>query len=353
MKKRVVQAVFAAFGLVLMLDFTIDNKANTVNTLEVSEAETSLVSGAASLSAVNIEELEVLEVEDSESVAVAMGPICGYENVGICRVTEGNLNVRETPVDGKVVGKFPLNAACEVLGEEDGWFLIKSGNVEGYVSGDYLVTGIEGRIQAEKLASIVAKSTTGGLNVRMEPNTECGILAQMAEGEEVEYVADENDEWIKVLVDDEVGYVFADYVSVELSLPHAMTIAEMRYGAGVSDVRSELCEYALQFVGNPYVWGGTSLTKGADCSGFVLSVFAKYGISLPHHSGSQAGYGTSIKASAAQPGDLFFYSNGSRINHVAIYIGGGQIVHASNPRTGIKISNAYYRTPVKVVSLLD
>ena len=115
----------------------------------------------------------------------------------------------------------------------------------------------------------------------------------------------------------------------------------------------DLVSYACQFVGNPYVWGGTSLTRGADCSGFVMSVFANYGVSLPHSSGSQAGCGTSISASEAQPGDLFFYGNGSRINHVAIYIGNGQVVHASSPRTGIKISGAYYRNPVKVVRVLQ
>ena len=107
--------------------------------------------------------------------------------------------------------------------------------------------------------------------------------------------------------------------------------------------------YATQFVGNPYVWGGTSLTRGADCSGFVMSVFANYGISLPHSSRAQANCGTKISASDAQPGDLFFYGNGSSINHVAIYIGGGRVVHASSPKSGIKISGAYYRTPVKVV----
>ena len=121
----------------------------------------------------------------------------------------------------------------------------------------------------------------------------------------------------------------------------------------MSDVRVDLVSYACQFVGNPYVWGGTSLTKGADCSGFVLSVFANYGVSLPHSSVAQSNSGTKISSSEAQPGDLFFYGNGSRINHVAIYIGNGQVVHASSPRTGIKISGAYYRNPVKVVRILQ
>ena len=137
------------------------------------------------------------------------------------------------------------------------------------------------------------------------------------------------------------------------ALPTAKTIEQVKYGDGVSDVRASVVSYALQFVGNRYVWGGTSLTRGADCSGFVMSVFANYGVSLPHSSGSQAGCGTSISASEAQPGDLFFYGNGSRINHVAIYNGNGQVVHASSPKSGIKISGAYYRTPVKVVRVIN
>ena len=115
----------------------------------------------------------------------------------------------------------------------------------------------------------------------------------------------------------------------------------------------KLVEYAKQFVGNPYVWGGTSLTKGADCSGFVLSVFKKYGITLSHSSRAQANEGTKISASELKPGDLVFYGNGKgNINHVAIYIGGGQVIHASSPKTGIKISSYKYRTPVKCVRVI-
>ena len=171
-------------------------------------------------------------------------------------------------------------------------------------------------------------------------------------GEELE-VVEQLDGWVKVSIDSDEGYVSADYIEINTELPTAMTMTEVRYGQGVSDVRVDLVSYACQFVGNPYVWGGASLTRGADCSGFVMSVFANYGVSLPHSSGSQAGCGTSISASEAQPGDLFFYGNGSRINHVAIYIGNGQVVHASSPRTGIKISGACYRNPVKVVRVLQ
>ena len=115
---------------------------------------------------------------------------------------------------------------------------------------------------------------------------------------------------------------------------------------------TDLVNYALQFVGNPYVWGGTSLTNGADCSGFVLSIYAQYGISLPHSAAAQSGYGTEVSLSELQPGDLLFYSNGGGIGHVAIYAGGGMVVHASNRRDGIKTSSFNYRTPVKAVRLL-
>ena len=107
-------------------------------------------------------------------------------------------------------------------------------------------------------------------------------------------------------------------------------------------------EYAKQFLGNRYVWGGASLTNGTDCSGFTMQILGKYGVSLPHSSSAQPGCGTIINSSDAQPGDLFFYGSGSSISHVAIYIGDGQIVHASNSRDGIKVSNAYYRTPICV-----
>ncbi|MCF0131009.1 MAG: C40 family peptidase [Pseudobutyrivibrio sp.] len=352
MKKRISQAMIMVFAVTLLLDYTTDSNAENSDKLKLNN-DVSLVSGSAALGSVALNDIEVLEIEDSDTVVVSHeGPICGYENVGICNVSDGNLNVRESPEDGKVLGKFPANAACDVIDEVDGWYLIVSGNVAGFVSGEYLLTGEEAHIKAEELATYMVRSTVGGLNVRVSPSTDCTVMAQMAEGEEVEFVEDLG-EWIKVLVDDETGYVFSEYVEVALTLPHAMTLSEMRYGAGVSDVRAELCEYALQFVGNKYVWGGTSLTNGTDCSGFTMRVYEHYGVSIPRTSRTQAKVGTSISASEAQPGDLFFYSNGTTINHVAIYIGGGQIVHASNPRSGIKISNAFYRSPCKVVSILD
>ena len=114
-------------------------------------------------------------------------------------------------------------------------------------------------------------------------------------------------------------------------------------GSG-SELGKELANFACQFVGNPYVWGGTSLTNGADCSGFVMSVYSNYGVSLPHSSSADRSVGAAVGSlDSAQPGDIICYSG-----HVAIYIGGGQIVHASTAKTGIIISNANYRSILSI-----
>lgn len=278
---------------------------------------------------------------------------CGYTNLGLANV-DNYLNIRKEPAeDAELVGKMPAGAGCEVYDKEDGWYHIRSGKVEGYVSADYLLTGEKAKKKAEKYIKEVATVTTTTLFVREEPNTDCTILTMVPIEEELTVLETVDDgEWYKVEIDDEEGYVSGDYVEISYKLPKAMTISEVKYGQGVSNVRVDLVQYALQFVGNPYVWGGTSLTRGVDCSGFTMQVYAKYGVYLPHSSRAQPNYGRRISASEAQPGDLFFYGSGGRINHVAIYIGGGQVVHASNHRDGIKISNAYYRTPICVVSYL-
>lgn len=284
----------------------------------------------------------------------AQGAAWGYTNIGIANVESGNLNVRAVPsTDGKLVGKMPKDSACEVLETADGWAHIKSGEVDGYVSTGFLLTGPDAMLKANEIVRTVAVVTGDGLNVRVKPDTKSAVLTQVPKGEELDFV-EALDGWVKVSVDAEEAYVSAEYVTVTEKLATAITMTELLYGQGVSDVRVDLVEYAKQFIGNPYVWGGTSLTKGADCSGFVLSVFKKYGVSLPHYSGSQAKCGTSISAADLLPGDLIFYgSSKSNIDHVAIYIGGGQVVHASSPKTGIKINNYKYRTPVKYVRILQ
>lgn len=286
----------------------------------------------------------------------AKGASWGYTNIGIANVESGNLNVRaEASTKGKLVGKMPKDSACEILDmdKENGWAHIKSGEVEGYVSVEFLLTGPDAKLRANELVRKMVIADTDGLRVRDEANVNSAVMTQILKGEELEYV-ETLDGWFKVYVDSEVGYVSAEFAHVEENLSTAVTMTELLYGMGVSDVRVELCEYAKQFVGNPYVWGGTSLTKGADCSGFVLSVYKKFGVKLPHYSVSQSNSGTKISRDELQAGDLIFYADSSgTINHVAIYLGNDQVIHASNPKSGIKISKYNYRTPVKYVRILQ
>ena len=277
---------------------------------------------------------------------------CGYTNLGMSVISSGNLNIRqEASTDSEVVGILTNHNACELLEDAGDWYKVTSGKVTGYVNKQYLVTGDEAEAIAEQEIKTVATVNTETLNVRAEKSTEAAVLSQVGNSEAftVNSVADG---WVEISVDDSVGYISQDYVTLAQALPTAKTIEQVKYGDGVSDVRASVVSYALQFVGNRYVWGGTSLEKGVDCSGFTMRILGKYGISLPHSSRAQPSYGTKISASEAKPGDLFFYGSGRSISHVAIYIGNGQIVHASNKRDGIKVSNAYYRNPICVVRYL-
>ena len=277
---------------------------------------------------------------------------CGYTNLGMSVISSGNLNIRqEASTDSEVVGILTNHNACELLEDAGDWYKVTSGKVTGYVSKQYLVTGAEAEAIAQQEIKTVATVNTETLNVRADKSTEAAVLSQVGNSEAftVNSIADG---WVEISVDDSVGYISQDYVTLAQALPTAKTIEQVKYGDGVSDVRASVVSYALQFVGNRYVWGGTSLEKGVDCSGFTMRILGKYGISLPHSSKAQPSYGTKISASEAKPGDLFFYGSGRSISHVAIYIGNGQIVHASNKRDGIKVSNAFYRNPICVARYL-
>lgn len=334
-----------------------DDNANQEEDIEKSESRTEEeeitlkdILGESIGSGVILESTKT-EREYAEAYEKAKNANWGYTHLGIANV-DNNLNVRAAAAeDGKLVGKLPKDAACEVLDSDGAWAHIKSGKVEGYVSLEYLLTGISAKRRAEELATTMARVTTDSLKVRAEANTDSEVITLVPNGEELEVVSVEGD-WVRVYLDDEEVFVFAEYVEVSSELGTAITMTELLYGQGVSNVRVDVCQYAKEFLGHPYVWGGTSLTNGADCSGYVMSIFKKYGVSLPHSSVAQANCGTTIKVSEAQPGDLVFYGNGKSINHVAIYIGNGQVIHASSPKTGIRISNVSYRSPIKAVKIL-
>lgn len=306
-----------------------------------AEAASIVISAGATDNGLEISIPEEGEEEDDGDT------LYGYTNLGIA-IVDDHLNVRETPDDtSSIVGKMSNETGCEILEIVGDKAHIVSGSVEGYVSTDYILTGDLATTYATQIVKKLATVSADGLKVRVAPDIESEVVNMVAYGEELE-VVEELDGWVKVLYDGQEAYVNAEFVTVGENLKTALKMSEFLFGSGVSDVRVSLCEYAKQFLGNPYVWGGTSLTKGADCSGYVLSIFGKYGYSLPHSSRAQATMGTKVSVADARPGDLVFYSKGGRINHVAIYIGGGQVVHASSPKYGIRITSVYYRTPTTV-----
>ena len=317
-----------------------------------------------------------------------------YDNLGVSNVSN-YLNVRDNPDEkkGKIIAKLPSNAGCDILDTStSGWYKIRSGNITGYVKSEYILTGQQAKDKALQVAKLMAISNTDGVNVRTEPNTNSSIYTQISNSERF-LVADQQDGWVKIEIDDQDAYLSSDYVDVKYGLEEAIKYTPVvevadtsskndsknssknntknnsgkknsgkknsandgaagSKSGSVSSKRAQIANYAVQFVGNRYVYGGTSLTNGTDCSGFTMSVMAKFGVSLPHNSGAQSGSGKSITSSQMRPGDPVFYSGSGGINHVALYIGNGQVCHASNARSGIKISTWNYRTPAKIVNVL-
>lgn len=284
-----------------------------------------------------------------------------YTNLGISNV-DNYLNIRKGPGDNKdIIGKLPKNAAAEILEEENGWYKIKSGGVTGYVSSKFILTGSAAVNVALEKAELMAIVEADALNVREGPGEEYKAWTQITNSERYPVLGEENG-WVKIDLgddDDESGetttaYVSSDFVEVRYALNEAIKFSEAEIARmKASSKRGQICNYALKFTGNPYVWGGLSLTNGCDCSGFVLKVMQNFGINLPHYSGAQAKMGRKVDAGSMRPGDLVFYANKSgTINHVAIYIGNGQIVHAANRKSGIKISSWRYRSPVKIVNVI-
>ncbi len=309
-----------------------------------------------------------------------------YDRLGIASKVDTYLNVRKKPSESaKIVGKMTKNAGCHIYKIKKGWAKIVSGKVDGWVKSSYIVTDTKAEELATKVGRECVEINTNSLRVRALPTTNAPIYSVVSEEEEfvirkkhltmdfvnkmikqqkiskeaieraggMEAIQADLDNWICITVDDEHAFVAKEYVTEQYSLKRAVKVGTVSAGGsdGVSSSQASIAEYAKQFLGNRYVWGGSSLTGGTDCSGFTMSLYRKYGHSLPHNAAAQAGVTRSV--SSPKPGDLFFYSNGSRINHVAMYIGSGLVIHASNPSDGIKISNAYYRKPVKIGRVMN
>jgi cell wall-associated NlpC family hydrolase len=286
------------------------------------------------------------------------------------------LNIRKNAsTESKIIGKMKRGNIAEVIKKGAQWSQVKSGNAKGYVKNEYLVFGEDAENFAKKNVKQVAKVKTETLRVRKKASTDSEIMTLVSEGETYR-VKKETPDWVKVRVDGKTGYVSKDYTKVSYAYGKAKTLKELQAekakkqaaarkntpaaaasgetvsttSAVSSSTGNSIVSYAKQFVGNPYRYGGNSLTNGIDCSGFTQQVMAKFGYHISRTSSSQANEGIRVSTGNLRAGDLLFYGDGGGINHVAMYIGGGQVVHASNsapyPKGGIKISSAFYRTPV-------
>jgi len=205
----------------------------------------------------------------------------GYTHLGMA-IPGGNVNVREAAdQNSKRVGKLPDGCACEIVGVSGDWYQISSGEVSGFVLKDFLLTGKDAEVRAR------------------------------------------------------------EYLVSNKELETSLNSTEAYYGRGVSDVRSSVVSDALSYQGLPYIWGGTSLTSGADCSGFVMRIMAQYGVYLPHSSAAQSRIGAKVSTSELLPGDLVFYGSG-RVSHVGIYIGNGMVISELNPGAGCKVTGLNY-----------
>lgn len=345
-----------------------------------------------------------------------------FANLGVSIATN-YVNVRSQPsTESEIVGKLYNGCAAEILEWLEGdWVKIVSGDVEGYIASNYLVTGKAAENladeHAEKYATVVGTPT---LRVRKEQSTDSKTLELIPLGERFPVVK-EYEEWAEILLstDDEgrdfTGFVHKDYLDIEVIFKEAISIEEeqriirQQQEAERAEVErlqrlaeeeerrrneearrqeearraaeekkkneqeskkednptsgsnsgnalgNEIANYAQKFVGNRYVWGGTSLTKGADCSGFVFTIYKQFGYTLDRVSKDQAKTaGRKVSISDRQPGDLLFYTNSSgEVNHVAMYIGNDKIVHAASSRQGIIISKYNYREVYRVRRIVD
>lgn len=293
------------------------------------------------------------------------------ENVAFANVNDF-LNIRKSAgTNATIIGYLPKNGMCEVLDLKDGWAHIKSGKIEGYVSEQYLIMGEEGKAKAESLSTLMATVNAGTVNFRSEPDSasDDNIIATVSRGEQLpvieECVISKDDDtvmWVKAYCDDLEGYISKEFVDVAYTWDKAVSLQQVVNGetnVGASSLRMSIIAEAKKHIGLRYVWGGNSLVTGADCSGFCLAVYRACGIStsnLPRASYDIAACskGRTVSLANAQPGDMVFYgSSNGHINHVALYMGNGMIIHESGRKYGCKVSPVDYRTIIKIKNFID
>nr|WP_302596924.1 C40 family peptidase [uncultured Cellulosilyticum sp.] len=289
-------------------------------------------------------------------------------------VATSTLNVREgAKTTARIVEQVQLGDVVEIIAEQGDWFkIILEDDERAYVKGEYITVH----------RAVATVEVNGGLNVRDYPSTSTGkVIGKLASGDEISVQYAVGD-WYKINQEGFEGFVHKDYVTADFlkylptrtlsqvervkltqaqvenantstTKPSTSTSTTSSSVTVNTNVTGEaIVSYAKQFLGNPYAYGGNSLTNGVDCSGFTSQVMKNFGISLQRSSSAQfSNNGYSVERGNEQPGDLIFYGYNGNVSHVAIYIGGGQIIHANDERTGICISSAFSNTGKPVIGI--
>ena len=333
----------------------IPGRAVTALAAENTESEQPFVRAAGIESA--LEKCYETDLKDNINLYLVPSDKGEYLNIAFSD-TDDFTYIRSAPDENSDwTGKLYSDSTAQVLEYLDGWTKIRSGSAEGYVPTDTLITGADARDAAEEYETDTATVTASVLNVRAGRGTDTEVLTRVRSGETYLITGDPEDGWYPVEVGQTDGWVSGSYITAEASYSYGETKEEEAERAAEEKAREEAAKkaekgrevinYACRFIGNPYVWGGTSLTDGADCSGFVQSVYAHFGVSLPRTTYDMEHSGYSVGYDEALPGDLVLYDG-----HVGLYMGDGNIVNAMNEEKGIGICSATYMTIIDVRRVL-
>ena len=234
---------------------------------------------------------------------------------------------------------------------DNGWSKVDYNGQTGYIKSEYLTTtkpaAASDSTQQTTEKKQETKETvyaTAGVNIRAKASADADKIGTLAAGGSITRTGKTSSGWSRVDYNGQTGYIKSDYLTTTKPTVTSNTTASSTSSS--SSLGQQIADFAVQYVGYPYVYGGNSLTNGVDCSGFTQQVYLHFGYSIPRRASIQATVGTSVAISDLQPGDLVFYGDSEGVGHVVIYIGNGKVVHASTPSKGIIISDLYYRTPM-------